>query len=85
MLTLTTRAISMQTSAGQGVRVYVQIEGVMIPVVNVAVAAHRLNYSPDYIRQMCDTGKLIAVKLDGRWWIPERLTEKTPPTDSNSL
>ena len=32
------------------------------------------------LRRLCDEGKLIAIKMDGRWWVLERAIEIWPQT-----
>ena len=71
----------MSVPAGQSVgRVVVEIVGVRLPVVSVKIAARRLSLSVRYTRRLCDEGKLIAIKIDGRWWVLERAIEIWPQT-----
>lgn len=52
-------------------RVLLELNGWLVPVVPVSVAALRLGYSVRYTRLLCDTGYLIATKAHGRWWVHE--------------
>lgn len=71
----------MPATAGQSAgRVIVEIDGVRLPVVSVRLAACSLNLSVRYTRRLCDEGKLIAIKMDGRWWVLERAIEIWPQT-----
>ena len=66
----------LRTSAGQSVvQVTVRLDGVSVPVVPIKIAAVRLGYTHAHTRLLCDTGRLIAIKIDGRWWVLERSIE----------
>lgn len=56
------------------------LDGVPVPVVTVKVAAARLHLSLAHTRLLCDLGTLIAIKVDGRWWVFERAIETYAPT-----
>ncbi len=60
----------MQEQAGQGgSNIFLEIEGEETEVCTTRFAAKLTGFSQSYIRQMCDSGKLIAIKKYGRWWV----------------
>jgi len=66
----------LRTSMGQSVgQVLMCLDGVYVPVVTLRYAAFRLGYSLSWARMLCDMGTLIAIKIDGRWWVLERSIE----------
>jgi len=74
-----------RTSEGQFVsNLTITIEGVEIAVLPLDVAAIRLGYTPRYVRKMCNTGALIAIKISGRWYVSE-LALKTVPQKERLL
>jgi len=50
-------------------KIVMTIDGVDIQVITPNSAAYRTGYAPQYIRQLCDEGKLIATKAFSRWWL----------------
>lgn len=60
----------MKTSEGQDVRVmWTWIDGQRKAIVDTHDYAKLSKYKQQYVKQMCDEGKLIAIKYNGRWWI----------------
>jgi len=56
--------------AGEGVQVFIMVDGMLTEVLSVMTVAYRYNFAERTIRQWCDHGKLIAINVEGRWWIP---------------
>ena len=72
---------TIRTSVGQSVgQVTMCLDGVSVPVVPLKIAAILLGYSLAHARLLCDTGRLIGIKIDGRWWVLERSIETYAPT-----
>ncbi len=62
-----------QDRAGQGdIEVKMRIDGKWEYVYTTAQAAKSLGLKQSYITNMCDMGKLIATKVNGRWWIVDQ-------------
>ena len=56
--------------AGQGgLPIKIYIHGHWEFVFTPAQVAKLLSYKEAYVQQLCDQGKLIATKYNGRWWI----------------
>lgn len=71
-----------RTSVGQVVtQMTVTIDGATVSVVPLSIAALRLAYSPRYVRMLCDSGQLIAIKISGMWFVLEYSVELFPQTD----
>jgi len=49
---------------------FLKIDDMLTEVLSVKAAAYRLKYAERTIRQWCDEGKLIAINVENRWWIP---------------
>ena len=56
--------------AGEGMKVFLEIDDMLTEVLTVKLAAYRYNFSVRTIRQWIDEGKVSAIDLDGRWLIP---------------
>lgn len=55
--------------AGEGIKIFFEVDGMLTQVVTVMVAAYHLKYSTRTIQQWADEGKLIAYNIEGRWFI----------------
>ena len=72
MLAYSANDSSILTSTGQSVgRVLMCLDDVYIPVVTARAAAARLHVSVRHVQLLCDTDQLIAIKVEGRWWLHE--------------
>jgi excisionase family DNA binding protein len=43
-----------------------------VKVFSTQDAADQLGLSQGYVRQLCEQEKIVATKLDGRWWVHEQ-------------
>ncbi len=70
----------MKDAIGQSVtRIQMKIDGRWVTVFPSWWVAKKLGYHRHSVTQLCDTGKLIATKFSGRWWIHEdQLRERYP-------
>ncbi len=60
----------MEAPAGQGVRVMWLWDGKeRTAIIDTHDYAKLSGYKQSYVKQMCDEGKLIATKYNGRWWV----------------
>lgn len=68
----------MKVTEGQEVQ-YVRMyyDGRFRSVLTPTQAAEKLGFTENYVRQLCDMGKLIATKYNGRWWIFEQQYKNT--------
>lgn len=55
--------------AGEGVKVFFEIDGVLTQMLSVKQAAYHLKYHERTVQRWADEGKLIAINVDGRWWL----------------
>lgn len=61
-----------ETSVGQVVsKMTVTIDDVTIPVVPVEIAAKRMRYSLRHVQRLCESDKLIAIKICNLWFVHE--------------
>lgn len=67
---------------GEGMQVFIAVDGVLTEVVSVKTASYRLQYSIRTIQQWCDEGKLIAINAEYRWWIPVNEIERVKTRDN---
>jgi excisionase family DNA binding protein len=56
--------------AGEGMKIFLQVDGMLTEVITTELAAYRYNYAKTTIRQWADEGKLIAYKVAGVLLIP---------------
>jgi len=72
--------------AGEGVQVFMRLDGMLTEVLSIKSAAYRLKYSIRTIQQWIDEGKLIAINVDNRNWIPiseiDRITARDCATQN---
>lgn len=60
----------MKSVIGKGAhKIIIQIGGIAYVYCDTKKAAEISGYSRSYVRQMCESGKLIATKKYGRWWV----------------
>lgn len=65
------------TQAGEAVLWFkVQVNDKWVMVFTPEEAADCLNLSVGYVRQLCDMGKLLATKINGRWWVHRQRYKK---------
>lgn len=55
--------------AGEGMKIFIELNGMLTEVLTVKLVAYRYNFSVRTIRQWIDEGKLSAINIDGRWFI----------------
>lgn len=56
--------------AGEGMKIFLEVDGMLTEVITTELAAYRYNYAKTTIRQWADEGKLIAYKVAGVLLIP---------------
>lgn len=58
-----------------------QVGGITYELLPLKKAAHDNHFSESYVRHLCDSGKLIATKWRGRWFVEKHLSElrRLPP------
>lgn len=84
MLVHSANASSILTSEGQVVsQITITIDEETISVLPVFVVAFRMGYTTRHINLLCDTGKLIAFKIVGHWFVSERSVAAYPHRDGN--
>jgi excisionase family DNA binding protein len=57
--------------AGEGMKIFLEVDGMLTEVFTPMFASYHLKYSRRTIQQWIDEGKLIAYKVRGQWWIPK--------------
>lgn len=55
--------------AGEVVKVFFEVRGMLTEMLTVKQASYHAKYSERTIQQWADEGKLIAINVEGRWWI----------------
>lgn len=58
--------------AGEGMKIFLEIENMLTEVLTVKQAAYRYNCPSRTIQQWIDEGKLIAFQIEQRWFIPKK-------------
>jgi hypothetical protein len=59
----------MNNMEGEGIKIFLEVDGMLTQVVTVVTAAYHLKYHPRTIQRWCDEGKLIAWNVDGRLYV----------------
>jgi excisionase family DNA binding protein len=54
---------------GEGIKVFFLIDTVLTEMLSVKQAAYHLKYHERTIQRWAEEGKLIAINVDGRWWL----------------
>jgi len=62
--------------AGEGMKIFFEIDTVLTEMLTVMQVAYRYNFSTRTIQKWCDEGKLIAHEFEGRWFIPTAEIER---------
>jgi len=55
--------------AGEGMKVFFLVDGMLTEMLTVKQASYHAKYSERIIQQWAGEGKLIAINVEGRWWI----------------
>lgn len=55
--------------AGEGMKLFLEVDGMLTEVITVVQAAYHLKYHHRTIQRWCDEGRLIAFNFEGRWFI----------------
>jgi excisionase family DNA binding protein len=55
--------------AGEGIKIFFLIDTVLTEMMTVRQAAYHLKYHERTIQRWAEEGKLIAINVDGRWWL----------------
>jgi len=55
--------------AGEGVQVFMLLDGMLTEMMTVKQAAYRLKYHERTVQRWADEGKLIAINVEGRLWL----------------
>jgi excisionase family DNA binding protein len=69
-------------SAGEGTRIFFEIDNVLTEMLTVRQAAYHLQYSVRTIQQWIGEGKLIAINVDNRNWIPKTEIDRIKARDN---
>jgi predicted site-specific integrase-resolvase len=69
-------------SAGEGTRIFFEIDNVLTEMLTVRQAAYHLQYSVRTIQQWIGVGKLIAINVDNRNWIPKTEIDRIKARDN---
>lgn len=56
--------------AGEGMKIFLEIDSMPTQVLTIKQAAYRYNCPSRTIQQWIDEGKLIAYQIEQRWFIP---------------
>lgn len=62
------------------------LHGITYELLPLREVAHRHHYSESYVRQLCDSGQLIATKYLGRWYVEKHLSklQRYPPVQDTA-
>ena len=71
--------------AGEGVQVFMLLDSVLTEMLTVKQAAYHLKYSIRTLQQWIDEGKLIAINVDNRNWIPRYEIDRINARDHNHI
>lgn len=59
----------MNNMAGEGMKIFFLVNGMLTEMLTVKQASYHAKYSERTIQQWADEGKLIAINVEGRWWL----------------
>jgi predicted site-specific integrase-resolvase len=68
--------------AGEGVQVFMLLDSVLTEMLTVKQSAYHLKYSIRTIQQWIGEGKLIAINVDNRNWIPRSEIDRIHARDN---
>jgi len=54
---------------GEGIKVFIEIDGVLTQMITVKQAAYHLKYHERTVQRWADEGKLIAINVGGVLWL----------------
>lgn len=71
--------------AGEVGQVFMMVDGMLTEMLTVKQAAYHLKYSVRTLQQWIGEGKLIAISIDNRNWIPRHEVDRIKARDDNPL